>query len=1099
MTIRTWTSPADLAEAPMASPLASRDEFGPDVAKAIAELRTAHGIDSPSCQHAGNAPMETDRLRQDLSQMLPGVNRRGFLRLTGAAAVFTLAGCQEKHPDTLVPYAVQPEGTTLGNANWYSTVLRDSGEAVPVMVKVYDGRPIKVEGNPDSPLTKGRADVRTQAALLNLYDPDRLQSGPQKSDGQAFAKTTWSDLDAAVGASLTQGGVALLTGPVDGPATKALLAELSQAFAGRFVHGVWDPVGRDVLQYRLEKAEILVTLGSDLLGGGTSSLADQVGFGALRRARGEGAERRTGQVIAFEATLSQTGAMADVRVRVAQDRVAYAAWGIAELVAKELGAVLPAAITASLDQVRQADLATSLGLKPVNGASPLAFTAERLLACRKAGRQSVIYVGGLPNRGPAGASLHAAAEFLNTILGNDGITVLAGSTQVDAAPVLAALAAGTVQTLIVSGTNPGYSLPGFAALATKAKTVVVLSDRLDETAQSAQWVAPSLHGLETWGDAELVTGVFALQQPTILPLWDARAAEESLMAFAAAAGVAAFKTAPHKLAPLKSVVSRADLWQAGAVGVRSWRDQVKAVWLASVKPLARTLASDSSFWTSALSVGVVGSPVESRPTAAAQAVSLAAFSTAGYQLVVSASRALRDGAWANNPWLHEVPDPVSKITWDNYLAVSPADAEREQWSDGDVVEVTAGSAKAKLPIHIQDGQHPGTLETFFGWGRHHAGAVADLTAVENGGFGVDVVPFIGQASATVAKTVETYVLANVQGHHRLDGREQIAQEVTVGAQEVGHGHHAWINGTDGKPGGRLNLWGASATYPGSKWGMTVDLNTCTGCNACVVACATENNVPVVGRDEVRKNREMHWIAIHRYYRGADRLDVDVIQQPVMCQHCDNAPCEVVCPANATMHSNEGVNLQIYNRCIGTRYCANNCPYKVRRFNWYEYASFRAGPQNSENPLTRATKNITTSGTMHPEAELAHAPLQMMFNPDVTVRSKGVMEKCTFCVQRTREVRDLAKRSGAKVKDGTVTSACAQTCPTQAITFGDLNDPFSAVVQNAKAAEAEGLAYGLLDVELNTRPAVTYFKRLRHRPEAAASHDHAAPAQGGAHS
>ena len=1124
MTKRTWQSADDLAGSPAAAPraggVAAHEEFGPDVAKAIADLRARHGHTNVSCEPEGNTPGSLDRLRGELAEMLPGVNRRGFLRLTGAAAVFSLAGCFEKHPDTLVPHASAPEGQALGDGTWYSTVVRDAGFPVAVMAKAYNGRPIKLEGNPDCPVGRGRADARTQAALVNLYDPDRL-SGPRVREGAALVPQTWDALDTAVGSTLKQGGVGLITGPVDGPAQRQLISELQSAFGARLRHAAYRPVSDAVAaaarriavgdasgapQFAVGKAAVLVTLGSDLLGEGT--LADHVGFGDLRALKGDAAKTWMGQVIAFEPTLSQTGACADVRVRVSSDRLAHLGWALAAAVGAKLGVALPSGSAPASD----------LGLVPLTIAGQpvdaVAFAAEQLLAAKAAGRASLIYVGGAAQAATGSLALHLAAAWLNSVLGNDGVTVL--SAPLSSVPETGAIkdladacVRGEIQTLVISQANPVAAWPAFAEAIAKVKTVVVLADRLDETAVLAQHVAPTVHGLESWGDAEIACGVVALQQPVIQRLWDARPAEESLFAFTVAADLApaSFIQAKSAVKDLPAVVARTPVWQPAAHGVQSWPAFIKAVWLAQVKPAAKVAAGDVAFWNSLLATGVLAVGA----SAPALALDLAAIAKAvilpqpvtGYQLVLSRSRTLGDGTWANNAWLNELPDPVSKITWDNYLAVSPVDAAKEGWADGDVVTVTANGVSAKLAVHIQDGQHPGTLETFLGWGRTHAGAVAQSCLDE--GLSANAYAFanshlVGSAGliATVTKTGVRYLLANVQGHHRLEGRTELARMARFGETSHESSHAGWVAGTDGKPGGRLSLWGSTHAYPGHRWGMTVDMNACTGCNACITACSAENNVPVVGRDEVRKNREMHWIRIDRYYSGDEktRLDVEVVNQPLMCQQCENAPCEIVCPANATMHNEQGINLMVYNRCIGTRYCANNCPYKVRRFNWYEYSSMRQGPHGAGDQLQRVARNVLTSGSVTSPDELAHAPLQMLLNPDVTVRSKGVMEKCNLCVQRTRAIREGEKRSNRKFQDGTVTTACAQTCPTKALTFGDLNDPFSGVVETAKRAEVRG--YLLLDKELNTRPGIVYLARLFNKPDDQAAGASASGHQGAVH-
>ena len=1098
---------------------ARSDEFEPEVARALAALRSAHGQTNASCQPAGNTPAELDVLREELHAVLPGVNRRSFMQLTGAAAVFSLAGCYKKHPDVIVPYAEQPEGRTIGNAVWYSSTLRDGGRPLSVMVKTYDGRPIKIEGNPDHPLTRGKADARTQAALLNLYDPDRLQDGPKQRTAKGFADVSWKDLDAAVGAALRSGKVGLVTGPIDGPARRRLVDELRQVLGERLVHGIADSTAeprfagsRGPLTSRVDRAALLLTIGADFIA--NASVAEQVEFGDFRRLKGTGETADCGQLITFESVMSQTGLLADVRVRCAPDRLAWAAWGIAAHVAKALGQTLPAGIAEALDRVAAGKpLGDALGLRQVEKIDAIVFAGERLLAVKKAGRFSLIHGGAPIVTGDQNASyLYGAVQWLNGALGNDGVTVEASAAEtaavgaVSASAVLESAARGEISTLIIVDVNPLHTLAGYPRpqdLLKEVKLVVALADRLHETANLAHFVAPTLHGLESWGDAESRAGVFSIQQPCIQPLWDARCAEESLMAFVVAGGIAlpTFKqpvVACDPKHPPLSVASAKPLWIAAAHGVQSWHDYVRTTWITAVKPRLKSAADDRAFWQAALARGVVTVPVAAKAPAPyampAGAPGLQPFKTDGsFTLVRTASRTMADGTWLNNAWLQELPDPVSKITWDNYLAMSAKDAADKGITEHDVVTLTVGKASIKLPVHIQEGQHPGVLETFTGWGRDKdcAGQVANF-GIEHG-FSVNAW-LLGDIDArtpvSIEKTGVRYQLANMQGHGRMEGRDIAVDDVLelhrrdAGGELRKHHRELWAAGTDGKKAGRLSLFRAEHDYVGHKWGMSVDLSTCTGCNACVVACNAENNIPVVGRDEVRKGREMHWIRIDRYYASAgddtDMLDVEAVNQPVMCQQCGNAPCEEVCPAMATMHNDEGVNVMVYNRCIGTRYCSNNCPYKVRRFNWYEYGKYRFGPQSSGEPLSRIANNVWTEHATSSQAELNRHPLELLLNPEVTVRSRGVMEKCNFCLQRTREVREREKATNRRAVDGEVKTACAQTCATGAITFGDLNEPDSAV----NKAIATAHAYKLLDAELNTRPAVTYLARIRNRPTSA---------------
>jgi molybdopterin-containing oxidoreductase family iron-sulfur binding subunit len=729
----------------------------------------------------------------------------------------------------------------------------------------------------------------------------------------------------------------------------------------------------------------------------------------------------------------------------------------------------------------------------------ITYMAERLLAAHKAKGLGLAYAGGAVHSGPESLDLHLAVTWLNRLLGAEGVAVVGTPPNAGRAVLAEALAEGWDAVIVAGGANPAFDLPGAAAALAKVPLLVSLNPSRDETTALAQWHAPGLHDLESWGDAASSPNTVELQQPVVQPLWDSRAAEESLAAFALAAGLdnAALRTAraavPAQAAV--SVVSRKQLWSAAERGILPWRSFVQQVWTGEVQAAAGTAAAGDAFWRASLSRGFVEVPRRmvpaNRKITAIPAPS--AVASAQFMLVCNGARTVGDGSQLNNAWLQETPDPVSKVCWDGWAAFSPADAKTAGIAGNDVVALTVGADTVKLPALVQDGQHPGTVEVFLGWGRSAGGLVAQATAVD--GFRANAYQLAGGrrwgAAVTVEKTGQRYELAQTQHHHRLAGERVAIDDVLElhradpGAARRNHRAHAWENGTDGKPGGRLSIWRSHQTYPGHRWGMAIDLDLCTGCNACMVACSAENNVPVVGRDEVRKNREMHWMRIDRYFSApaaeADaRLDVSVLHQPMLCQQCDNAPCEAVCPANATVKSDEGINLQVYNRCIGTRYCSNNCPYKVRRFNWYQYSSFRAGPQGSGQPDLRLAKNVMTEGNDVAAAELAHQPLQMLLNPEVTVRHRGVMEKCNFCVQRQRTWRTDEKRQARRLPDGHVTSACAQACPTAAITWGDLNDQESQVLKQSNDARA----YLALDAESNTRPKVAYLRKLRHRPATA---------------
>lgn len=1173
-------------------PVVGGSEFAPQLEEAMDAIRREYGIkdDGSLAATAGDRP-SGDQRQQDLRALLPDVSRRGFMRLSGAAAVFGLAGCWHEAPDTLVPYEQQPENTYLARPVYYNTVIRAGGEPRAVLVKRYDGRPIKLEGNPDDPVGGGKLGVRGQATIVDLYDPDRLRNGPRKNaDGENVA-ADWAELDLQVGQSLAQGGVALVTGSWNGPSRLRLRDELATSLGDRFTHVAYHPFAQDVARdaraasfgddhahepvYHPDEAKVMVTFGSDYLGGGTTGLADNRAFGAMRKVKGSGEHADMGQLLAFEPTVTQTGTLADIRTRVDMADLPGLAWTIAVRVAEKMGAEVPKIgreIAAQYTQGNAEHLELHPGVAHLDhgkyaqddGGGIIAYAADQLVQAHEAGNHSLIYVGGATHCSEQSHQLFVVANYLNAILGNEGVTVETASRpefNVDTsarafAQLLADCQAGKVQTLLLADVDPIYDWHDPQAVRdalAQVPTVVALAERDSETVRAAHWIAPIDHDLESWGDAELTRGVFAVQQPCTRQLWNTRSIEQSLMAFAQAAGSVpdSWRVDSAEADPKQAAwISREPLWQAQAVGLQSWGEFVRATWNDTVLKRVGPV-NDDGFWRSALSRGVVGRPTTgSAPGVSfnAQAVKSVAFANReGHTLVISSSRIMGAGEQANNPYLQEVGDPVSKVTWDNYLAVSLDDAAAWKLPRDAVAALTVGEQTVHVPVFVQVGMLPGTVELFTGWGRELAGVVADGGGVEQPDGGRRQINAFHMAlngarwgvPVTVSPVEDTYRLAEIQGNDYQDGRGAALDDLLVhhqkdpGMHHRGHHHSLWVHGqgttdpqleTPSDPEkpfsspNNLSMWDSVHVYPGRRWGMSIDLNSCTGCNACVVACSLENNVPVVGRDEIRLGREMHWIRIDRYYattvtheeyieenlteskviegesatdfgrlerkryEGHNDAHFDVFHQPMLCQHCGHAPCEEVCPAMATMHSDQGVNIQVYNRCIGTRYCANNCPYKVRRFNFYEYSKYRQGPVGSGDPLARVAKNIAGEFSTTSRDEMLELPLQMLLNPAVTVRSKGVMEKCNFCVQRTRDIREHEKRSNRKYDDSDpmMTVACAQTCPTSAIIFGDINDPDSSVSQHIKAREH---GYKVLDSVLNTRPSITYHRQIRNRPPA----------------
>ena len=1011
---------------------------------------------STLAEFSGAPEVEALRAREFLTpaaESTDSPSRREFLKLLGAGAAFAAAGCARKPVEKILPYVKAPEDLTPGNAVYFASTCGACPAACGLLVKTREGRPIKLEGNKSHPMSRGALCARGQASLLDLYDPDRLK-GPVVVD-RATGKTravAWSEIDRRAVEALTAardggGQVVLLTGSIASPSTAALVRSFTAAFpAGE--HVVYDAVsadaiaraqeisygGRVVPHYRIDRADVLVTLGADPLGSFLSPVEFARAFAQRRRPESGGMSR----VIAVESTMSLTGSNADRRVAVRPDHLYPVAMAIAhELLVRNPRAALAsnAAVASAVRPFSAETVERAAGLE----AGTLAAIADELWEARGKG---LVMAG--PQGVPAAHAvpLQVAANLLNSALGNEGATVDSGSpyrhsdgSEEVVLALVERMRAGEVKALLVHGVNPVYSLPpsvGFGEAMKRVPFVVSFADRADETARGADLIATQTHFLETWNDFEPRPGVASLGQPSIAPLYDVRPFQESLLAWGRALG----------RGPL-----------AGTVG--TWHQYVMDRWRREVHPKADSPAPFELFWEGALREGVL---VTARDTASGPIRSFRSESLAGLPeapgapaagsesllLVLYPSVALHDGRGANNAWLQELPDPVSKVCWENYVAIAPSRARALGVTDyemkADVVTIDVGHAKIDLPVHVQPGLHPDVVAVAIGYGRTAAGRVGNqvgqngsaLAQVTSGRIGLSGIP------ARVVKTGRIVPLAMVQGHQYTEDRPivyeasfaEFLRDPRSGNDEPEHLPSMWTR----------------HEYPGHKWGMAIDLTSCIGCSACMIACQTENNVPVVGKPVVLRGREMAWIRIDRYYSGHPDAP-ETTHQPMLCQHCENAPCETVCPVLATVHSSEGLNLQVYNRCVGTRYCSNNCPYKVRRFNWFDY-----------------------SGVKDPSLKLA-------LNPDVTVRTKGVMEKCTFCVQRIRDGKERAKALGVPVNDGEIETACMQTCPTDAIVFGDLNDPKSRVAALAKTERG----YHVL-AELNTLPAITYQTKIRNREE-----------------
>jgi Fe-S-cluster-containing dehydrogenase component/anaerobic selenocysteine-containing dehydrogenase len=949
--------------------------------------------------------------------------RRTFLKAAGFSFAGLMAASCRPAPQHALPHILQPE-LTPGRGYVYASTCRACEARCGLLVTTRDGRPTKIEGNPDHPLSGGATCAVGQASILGLYDSHRL-AHPLRNR----ARATWADVDVEMSARLAEArasgaAVRLLTGTVTSPTTAAVI----DAFVGSFPNGrhdQYDPIsasatldayalthGAPMLpHYRFDRADLVVSFDADFLGTWISPVEFARAYAARRRM-----SESEGGHVQIESRLSLTGSKADVRLCVAPDDIGQLANHLAARIARLSGEPVD----------------WQLEAPPVDPAT-LDRLAHRLWSAR--GRALVV-------SGSQDVRAQIVCNFINELLGSYGTTIdrdrptnQRRGRDSDLETLRGELTRGEVAVLIVAGVNPAYELPDrqtFVDDLARVPLLVSVAEQLDETASLAHVVCPDHHYLESWDDAEPVAGVVSLAQPTIHPLNDTRAFIETL---------ATWTGAP-----------------------RSAYDLIRQHWERAIYPRAGTTDPYPTFWDRTLERGVTEvSPEPSKKQffnrGTVQPIARRTADTNALALVLYAKVGMLDGRHAHNPWLHELPDPVTKVTWDNYACLSPAIARRLNVADGDVVRVSnMGSAPVtlELPAFVQPGQHDGIVAIALGYGR--AGTDRFTTVgppwigarPPQGPVGENAAPFITVTGGTrrydasrveITRTGRSHRLASTQLHHSLtvpgaaapfkDTGGSIIQETTPGASGNQHQPHE----------GHRELWPEDHKYEGHRWGMAIDLDSCTGCSACVIACQVENNIPVVGYDEVSRHREMHWLRIDRYYSGDDR-DITVAHQPMLCQHCEHAPCETVCPTLATVHSSEGLNEQVYNRCVGTRYCANNCPYKVRRFNWFDY------------PRADSRQNL-------------------VLNPNVTVRSRGVMEKCTFCVQRIEEARSDARHDGRPITDGAIQTACQQTCPSEAIVFGDLNDPNSRVSRLSKSRRA----YRVLE-EINTRPAVRYLQIIR---------------------
>lgn len=962
------------------------------------------------------------------------ISRRSMLKLlmgASAALAVGIPGCERKPRRRIVSRVDGPEYAKPGQALYYASTWTGGPFPYGVLIKTMDGRPIKIEGNPDHPLNRGSSDAAMQASLLSLYDPDRL-----RAPSSANQTKTWEAVDLRVVEALRKSkSTVLITRSSLGPSERALIRRFLEIHP-RAKHFVYETVHDEPRRAawraiygadgewlpRFDRARVILSLDCDFLGHDGVVLENIRTFADGRRLHDNGHQSaEMSRLYVVESTMTITGSNADHRLRLRPSALA--------VFANALRAALNGSAAALPDFAAQYHLDAQV-------------LAALLADLRAFPRKAVIVAGGhLP---PAA---HTAVALLNDALQAPGNTLEwnpePANLQVSAISEIETALEADPDVLILFDVNPLYDWPGkdFRPLLGRAKLSIAHNPHLDETAAACTLALPSCHYLESWNDAAPRPGVSSLCQPVIAPLFDSRQTAESLLLWTQALAV--------ENDPLRAVTDYHEFIQ------RRWTSNLVPDGAPDVESARKNawetcLRTGGHFDTNIMHHGATNPPIslnEAQDPAVilseAQDLPASADSPGSYEIVIRPHPAVYDGRFANNGWLQELPDPVSKVVWDNAAAVSPNTAKMLGLAEGDLLGIQVADRSVTLPALIQRGAADDVVTLTLGHGRTAGGRIALEAAGANSslllGRTDPAVPrLIGSAKLT--KATGRKRLVRVQKEFSMHGRpivldgtlEEFRREVDF----VKHKRHL--------PEKMVNLYEPYDYSKQHKWAMAIDLNACTGCGACMIACQAENNIPIVGREQCDKGREMHWIRIDRYEDG-DPDDPAIRTQPMLCQHCDQAPCENVCPVNATTHSPEGLNEMTYNRCVGTRYCANNCPYKVRRFNYLRFH----------------------------QAQLRDPVQELAFNPQVTVREVGVMEKCTFCVQRINAAKYAALNKGEKLADGAARTACQQACPAQAIVFGDVNDPNSAVGK----ARSAGRGYHVLE-ELNVKPSVTYLARVR---------------------
>jgi MoCo/4Fe-4S cofactor protein with predicted Tat translocation signal len=962
------------------------------------------------------------------SEWVDSVSRRGFFKLMGASmALAGMTACTKQPFEAIVPYVRQPEELVPGRPMFYATAFTLGGYATPLLVKSREFRPVKIEGNDQHPASMGGTDVYAQASILDMYDPDRSQNILHMGD-----ISDWSALVGALQGPLNAhkavngAGIRVLSKSFSSPT----LADQMQQVLKRFPEAKWhfyEPVNRDNVYagaqmafgqpvettYKLDAADVIVSLDADFLSAGFPGTICYARDFAKRR---DPDSEKMSRLYAIESTPSATGAKADHRLSVKANEIAEV---VTESEFADLIPELKRIVSSGAERAPANSLFRLAGT--TDQAQKTEFLDALIADLKRSHGASVIITG--DHQPPV---VHALAHTMNAALGNVGKTVFYSdpvlantASQSDSLKDLVSdMHAGKVDLLVIIGGNPVYDAPadfGFADALKNSNIPLRIHLGLynDETAELCHWHVNEAHYLESWGDTRAHDGTVSIVQPLIAPLYDGKSAYELLALLNGQSGTSGHEVVQNYW-KAKHTGADFDMW---------WRKSLHDGWIDGTTSQPKQIALKAT----------------SFPAAAVSAT--AVFDQGATEINFRRDPCIYDGQFANNGWLQELPKPMSKMTWDNPLLMGPKMAQREGIKSGDMVKVELNGKSVELPVWIQAGHPDNSVTAYLGYGRRRAGRSGTAA-------GFDVYPVRYSATpwftsgVKITKTGASYVLATTQGYQTMDTGDTERPLVRTANLEE---YKKEANFDEEKPRDDETLYrNPPYDYKAEPyaWGMAIDLNSCVGCNNCIIACQSENNIPVVGKDQVHRGRHMHWLRVDAYYQG-DRGNPKAYFQPVPCMQCENAPCELVCPVGATTHSTEGLNDMIYNRCVGTRYCSNNCPYKVRRFNFLLFQDFET-PQ-----------------------------FKMMRNPDVTVRSRGVMEKCTYCVQRINHARIDSERENRKIGDGELQTACQQSCPANAIIFGNINDPDSLVSK----WKAKNRNYGLLD-DLNTRPRTTYLAEIK---------------------